>query len=128
MGLLNCYLSMRDVNGSKDWIKSRLLPFIAMGFSALVPIAHAAILFPYEQLQKQAGLNWYYLEGICMLTGVVFLAVSIHGKPPFFSQPNTVDYRADLHRPEFPSVGSPRPSTYSGLRTKSSTALSCSVL
>lgn len=67
---------MQDKFGSKDWLKARLLPFLALALSACIPILHAAILFPYGQLQKQAGLNYYYIEGAFMVTGVAFLAVS----------------------------------------------------
>lgn len=77
MGLLNVYLSMNDRYGSKNWLTSRLLPFLGMGFSAVIPIVHAALLFPYEQLQKQSGLHYYYMEGVFMLIGVGFLAVSL---------------------------------------------------
>lgn len=81
MGTLNAGLSLRDRFGAKDWLTSRLLPFLGLGFSAFIPIIHAALIFPYEQLQKQAGLNYYYLEGVLMVTGVVFLAVRLCGPP-----------------------------------------------
>lgn len=76
MGLFNSYLSLRERFGSKDWLRSRLIPFLGLGLSAFIPIIHAAILFPYDQLQRQSGLNYYYLEGVLMVAGVVFLAVS----------------------------------------------------
>lgn len=74
---MNAYLSLQDRYGDKDWIKSRLLPFLGMGLSAFVPIIHAAFIFPYEQLVRQSGLNYYYLEGALMITGVLFLAVGL---------------------------------------------------
>ncbi|OAQ95995.1 hypothetical protein LLEC1_07527, partial [Akanthomyces lecanii] len=73
MGAFNSYLSLYGKMESKDWLKSRLLPFLALSLSAFIPIFHAVLLFPYDQLQKQSGLNYYYLEGACMLTGVAFL-------------------------------------------------------
>lgn len=76
MGLLNIYSSFNDRHGDKDWLKSRLLPFLGLGFSAFIPIIHAVLIFPYDQFQKQAGLNYYYLEGLLMLIGVLFMAVS----------------------------------------------------
>lgn len=76
MGLLNVYNSLNDRYGAKDWLTSRLLPFLGLGLSAFIPIIHAVIIFPYDQFQKQAGLNYYYLEGVLMLIGVLFLAVS----------------------------------------------------
>ncbi|KAL2022467.1 hypothetical protein VTK56DRAFT_5296 [Thermocarpiscus australiensis] len=50
----------------------RTCSFVATGFSALAPIIHAATIFPYHQLDKQAGLRYYYLEGVIVLVGVVF--------------------------------------------------------
>ncbi|KAL2214012.1 adiponectin receptor protein [Sarocladium strictum] len=74
MGIYNGYSSLQDRFGDQDWIKSRLAPFVGMGLSAFIPIIHAAFIFPYDQLQKQSGLNYYYLEGILMVIGVLFLA------------------------------------------------------
>jgi adiponectin receptor len=54
----------------------RLSTFVATGLSAFAPILHAATIFPYAQLDKQAGLRYYYLEGVAILTGVVFYVVS----------------------------------------------------
>ncbi|KAM3513794.1 hypothetical protein MY11210_002519 [Beauveria gryllotalpidicola] len=73
MGAFNSYLSLYGKNESKDWLTWRLLPFLALSFSAFIPIFHAVLLFPYDQLQKQSGLNYYYLEAVFMLTGVAFL-------------------------------------------------------
>ncbi|ATY64293.1 Hly-III related [Cordyceps militaris] len=73
MGVFNSYLSFYGKNESKDWLTSRLLPFLALSLSAFIPIFHAVLLFPYDQLQKQSGLNYYYLEAVFMLIGVAFL-------------------------------------------------------
>lgn len=89
MGAFNSYFSLRGNNDSKDWLTSRLLPFLALSLSAFIPIIHAALIFPYDQLQKQSGLNYYYLEGVFMLTGVGFLVVShplILQPPPAFTR------------------------------------------
>ncbi|KAK3991509.1 mPR-like GPCR protein [Cladorrhinum sp. PSN332] len=50
----------------------RTLSFIATGLSAFAPIIHAASVFPYHHLDKQAGLRYYYIEGVIVLVGVVF--------------------------------------------------------
>ncbi|KAI9166990.1 Adiponectin receptor protein [Paramyrothecium foliicola] len=71
---LNIYSSMNERNGSADWVMTRLVPSVAMAFGAAVPTLHAATIFSYEQLLKQSGLNYYYLEGVLMLIGVVLLA------------------------------------------------------
>ncbi|CAI7589495.1 unnamed protein product [Penicillium glandicola] len=47
---------------------------MATGLSAFAPIIHAASIFPYEQLDKQAGLRYYYLEGLVIIIGVLFYA------------------------------------------------------
>ena len=60
---------------SRGWKTLRLSTFVATGLSAFAPIIHAASIFPYDQLDKQAGLRYYYLEGILILTGVASYAV-----------------------------------------------------
>ncbi|KAK4643261.1 hypothetical protein QC761_0065990 [Podospora bellae-mahoneyi] len=50
----------------------RTMSFVVTGFSALAPITHAAVIFPYHQLDKQAGLRHYYIEEGIVLIGVVF--------------------------------------------------------
>lgn len=62
---------------SHKWQTLRVCTFIATSLSAFAPIIHAATIFPYAQLDKQAGLRYYYLEGAAMLTGVFFYVVSI---------------------------------------------------
>lgn len=46
-----------------------------MGLSAFAPIIHAASIFPYEQLDQQAGLRYYYIEGLVIVVRVLFYAV-----------------------------------------------------
>lgn len=60
---------------SMRWKTLRLSTFVATGLSAFAPIVHAASIFPYAQLDKQAGLRYYYVEGLLILFGVVFYAV-----------------------------------------------------
>lgn len=62
---------------SSEWRMLRLFAFIGTGLSAFAPILHAVALFPYQQLDKQAGLRYYYLEGVLILGGCWFYAVSI---------------------------------------------------
>ncbi|KAK3903968.1 HlyIII-domain-containing protein [Staphylotrichum tortipilum] len=45
--------------------------FVATGLSAFAPIVHAASIFPYQQLDQQAGLRYYYLEGVILIAGAV---------------------------------------------------------
>ncbi|KAH7329326.1 adiponectin receptor protein [Stachybotrys elegans] len=94
VGLVNCYMSMTDNSESEEWIRYRLIPFLGLGFFACIPIAHAAFMFPYEQLQKQSGLNYYYVEGALMITGVIFLATRF----PECWKPGTFDYWGASHQ------------------------------
>ncbi|KAL7961349.1 mPR-like GPCR protein [Trichoderma compactum] len=55
-----------------NWRMLRVFAFVGTGLSAFATIIHAITIFPYDQLDKQAGLRYYYLEGISILTGVVF--------------------------------------------------------
>ncbi|EGX96747.1 Hly-III related protein [Cordyceps militaris CM01] len=103
MGVFNSYLSFYGKNESKDWLTSRLLPFLALSLSAFIPIFHAVLLFPYDQLQKQSGLNYYYLEAVFMLIGVAFLV------------------RLTRNSHDFPSAGCPGNSTFGDVPIKSST-------
>jgi adiponectin receptor len=115
MGLFNVYLSMKDQYGSKSWLRSRLLPFLGMGFSAIIPIVHAALIFPYEQLQKQSGLHYYYLEGVFMLIGVMFLAVSLFAVSRAGCWASWLaDMEADLPQTKFPECWLPGTFDYVG--------------
>jgi adiponectin receptor len=60
---------------SQKWRLLRLSTFVATGLSAFAPIIHAASIFPYDQLDQQAGLRYYYLEGFVIVIGVLFYAV-----------------------------------------------------
>ncbi|KAF2108067.1 mPR-like GPCR protein [Lophiotrema nucula] len=65
------------------WRSTRIGIFIAIGLSAFAPILHAVHIFPYAQLDKQAGLS-YYTEGSVILVGVVFYAVDVLRRPGSF--------------------------------------------
>lgn len=60
---------------SQKWRLLRLSTIVATGLSAFAPIIHAASIFPYEQLDQQAGLRYYYLEGLVIVVGVLLYAV-----------------------------------------------------
>ncbi|UKZ56783.1 hypothetical protein TrVGV298_010624 [Trichoderma virens] len=72
LGLLTGIVVVSPGLQSAKWRMLRLSTFVATGFSAFAPIIHAATIFPYDQLDKQAGLRYYYLEGLSILTGVMF--------------------------------------------------------
>lgn len=54
----------------------RLFTFVGMGLSGLLPIIHAAFIYPYALWNKQAGIGYYLVEGLALIIGVVFYAVS----------------------------------------------------
>ncbi|OPB45348.1 mPR-like GPCR protein [Trichoderma guizhouense] len=72
LGLLTGIVVVSPRLQSPKWRNLRVFAFVGTGLSAFAPIIHAATIFPYDQLDKQAGLRYYYLEGISILTGVVF--------------------------------------------------------
>lgn len=47
-----------------------------MGLSGLVPIIHATVVFRVGLWNLQAGLGYYLIEGLALIAGVVFYAVS----------------------------------------------------
>jgi adiponectin receptor len=76
LGVLTGIIVVGPSSQTRQWRILRLCAFVLTGFSAFAPITHAMIVFPYSQLDKQAGLRYYYLEGISIMAGVFFYAVS----------------------------------------------------
>lgn len=76
LGIVTGFVVLHPRLQSKRWKNLRTSSFVATGLSAFAPIVHAASIFPYDQLNKQAGLIYYYLEGLSILIGVVFYTVS----------------------------------------------------
>lgn len=74
------------------WRGLRTSSFVATGLSAFAPIVHAASIFPYEQLDKQAGLRYYYVEGLAIMIGVTFYAVGHPTIEPHIWQASEIDY------------------------------------
>jgi adiponectin receptor len=54
----------------------RLSTFVATGLSGLLPIIHATSIYPYALWNKKAGVGYYLVEGLALIIGVVFYAVS----------------------------------------------------
>ncbi|UKZ94930.1 uncharacterized protein TrAFT101_009783 [Trichoderma asperellum] len=72
LGLLTGIVVVSPRFQSLKWRMLRVCTFVTTGFTAFVPILHAATIFLCAQLDKQAGLRYYYLEGVAILTGVFF--------------------------------------------------------
>ncbi|KAB8229466.1 uncharacterized protein BDW43DRAFT_303057 [Aspergillus alliaceus] len=64
---------------SSRWRMLRLSMFVATDLSGLLPIIHAASIYPYARLNQQAGLGHYLVEGLTLIIGVVFYAFDIWG-------------------------------------------------
>ncbi|KAK4113184.1 HlyIII-domain-containing protein [Canariomyces notabilis] len=69
LSLLSAFIVLNPKFQSRKWRPVRVCSFVATGFSAFAPIIHAAIIFPYHQLDQQAGLRYYYIEGVLVLIG-----------------------------------------------------------
>ncbi|KAI1291386.1 adiponectin receptor protein [Xylaria venustula] len=52
----------------------RISTFVATGLSGLLPVIHAASVSPLSQLNQQAGLGYYLLEGLTLIVGTVIYA------------------------------------------------------
>lgn len=68
------YIVVHPSYQSRQYRLFRLSVFVLTGLSAFAPIIHASRLFPLEQLNKQSGLPYYYVEG-----GVILLGALIYG-------------------------------------------------
>ncbi|KAI9163085.1 mPR-like GPCR protein [Paramyrothecium foliicola] len=76
LGFLTCFIVLDPRLQETKWRLLRMFSFIATGLSAFAPIVHAITLFPYEQLEKQSGLRYYYAEGVLILLGCVFFGTN----------------------------------------------------
>jgi adiponectin receptor len=74
LGLLSTIIVVSPQFQSSRWRMFRLSTFVATGLSGLLPIIHAASIYPYAQLNQQAGLGYYLVEGLALIIGVVFYA------------------------------------------------------
>ncbi|KAG7111251.1 Adiponectin receptor protein like [Verticillium longisporum] len=75
LSLLTCIVVLHPRLQSKEHRILRLGTFVATGLSGFAPIIHAATMFPYAQLDKQAGIRYYYLEGVFLLVGAYAYAI-----------------------------------------------------
>ncbi|KAJ8129227.1 hypothetical protein O1611_g4406 [Lasiodiplodia mahajangana] len=58
-----------------QWRTLRISTFVAMGLSAILPMIHAASIYPYAQLHERTGIGDYLLEGLAVVVGTVFYTV-----------------------------------------------------
>lgn len=81
-----------------------MFAFVSTGFSAFAPIIHAVLIFPYDQLDKQAGLRYYYVEGALILIGVIFYVVC---QPPISLRRLECDTDISICQTHFPESWKP---------------------
>ncbi|KFA76543.1 hypothetical protein S40288_01539 [Stachybotrys chartarum IBT 40288] len=79
---------------SSRWRMLRISTFVATGLSGLLPIVHAASIYPYDMLNQQAGLGYYLVEGLALVIGTVFYATHF----PESWAPNTFDIWGASHQ------------------------------
>ncbi|KAH7019529.1 adiponectin receptor protein [Ilyonectria destructans] len=72
LGLLSTIIVVNPRFQSSRWRKLRIATFVATGCSGLLPVIHAACIYPYAQWNLQAGLGYYLVEGLALILGVVF--------------------------------------------------------
>jgi adiponectin receptor len=72
LGSLTAYIVVNRSYQHRRYRFFRLCVFIATGLSAFVPIFHATLLFPLNQLKAQSGLLYYCTEGALILLGALF--------------------------------------------------------
>ncbi|KAH7304527.1 adiponectin receptor protein [Stachybotrys elegans] len=73
-GIMSMVIVVNPRFQSNQWRKLRITTFVAMGLSGLLPIIHAAFIYPFAMLNQQAGLGYYLVEGLALITGTVFYA------------------------------------------------------
>ena len=61
---------------------------MATGLPTFAPIIQAAVIFPYAQPDQQAGLRYYYIEGVLVLVGTFLYTVG-HDSSFLEKQPGT---------------------------------------
>ena len=61
---------------------------MATGLPTFAPIIQATVIFPYAQPDQQAGLRYYYIEGVLVLVGTFLYTVG-HDSSFLEKQPGT---------------------------------------
>ncbi|KAI1360358.1 hemolysin-III related-domain-containing protein [Xylaria arbuscula] len=74
LGLMSTIIVVNPRFQSSRWRALRISTFVATGLSGLLPVIHAALIVPIGQWNEQAGLGYYLVEGLALITGTVFYA------------------------------------------------------
>jgi len=70
--VVTCYPAF----ATPDWRPFRAGMFVALGLSAVLPIAHATRLHSLSTLDELMGLRWVVLQGVLYISGATIYAVS----------------------------------------------------
>jgi adiponectin receptor len=60
-----------------EWRPFRASMFVAMGLSAVFPVAHGLMSYGVEQMTRQIGLFWLVLQGFLYILGAVLYAARV---------------------------------------------------
>ncbi|KAL4920508.1 mPR-like GPCR protein [Aspergillus aurantiobrunneus] len=74
LGLLSTVIVVSPRFQGSQWRMLRLSTFVATGLSGLLPIIHAASIYPYALLNQQMGVGYYLAEGLALIIGTIFYA------------------------------------------------------
>ncbi|OJD15800.1 hypothetical protein AJ78_03980 [Emergomyces pasteurianus Ep9510] len=74
LGFLSTVIVVSPKFQSSRWRMLRLATFVATGMSGLIPIVHAASIYPYAEWNPRLGLGYYLLEGLMLIMGTLFYA------------------------------------------------------
>jgi adiponectin receptor len=56
--------------------KFRVVTFVAVGLSGLLPVVHACFVFAFRDLTQRVGVGYCLAEGVMLLLGTGSYAVS----------------------------------------------------
>lgn len=76
MGFASTIIVVHPRFQGKKWRKVRVATFVATGLSGIFPVVHACFIYPFEELNQRAAVGYYVVEGLTLLLGTVFYAVS----------------------------------------------------
>ncbi|VUC29738.1 unnamed protein product [Clonostachys rosea] len=74
LGVLSIVIVVNPRFQGNRWRPLRIMTFVAMGLSGLLPIIHATYIYPFAQLNQRAGVGYYAAEGLTLILGTVFYA------------------------------------------------------
>ena len=62
------------------WRRAKVAAFVALGFSAFIPLLHGKQLYGLEYMLQYSGMSWYLVELVTYGAGTIFYGVSLHAR------------------------------------------------